>query len=131
VGDTLSVDIRGTGRTYVRVHHLDDRKLTIQTQEGHPEAGRISFAAETGPHGSLVLKIRSRARSAGPIKHLMYLLAGKRVQTRVWTTYLERLARACGGRPEGPVQVEESADVDRAADRGETAEPTLVESPRP
>ena len=54
-----------------------------------------------------------------------YELLGKHAQTKIWTTFLEHLARECGGRPLGEVITSTDEVPEDPADRGETDHPTF------
>src|SRR5262249_4728480 len=100
-GATMQVHLRGAGPAAVLVTHVDPRRLTLRTQEGHQEAGRISFGASYDPGGRLVIRIRSRARQRNFPRFIAYALVGMRVQSRIWAEFLTRLAAECGGRGPG------------------------------
>jgi len=124
--DQLQIHIVGAGDCEVRVAHLDEQSFTLRTLEGHPEAGRITFGAFRNPEGDLVFRIRSRARAGSVIKLVGYTLFGKKVQTRVWVTFIERVAEACGCKLRDEVRVETKEVADSAADLGEADTPTFV-----
>jgi hypothetical protein len=123
VGDTMHIHIRGAGDCGVMVSHVDDRSFTLQTLQGHPEAGRITFGAHRDAAGHLVARIRSRARIISPHHYVGYKLIGKRAQTRAWVTFLQRAAAACGGRLLGGVLLSTDEVTETNADRGETVAP--------
>jgi hypothetical protein len=125
VGDTMHIDIKGYGECAVRVAHVDARRLTLRTLDGHLEAGRITFAATTDVGGRLVLRIRSRARLRNAPWYAAYALMGKHTQTRAWVTFLERLAADCGGQALGEVVQSTDRVEESPADRGEEEAPTL------
>lgn len=123
--DELCVRILSQGLNPVVVTHLDEHSLTMRTREPHPEAGRISFGAAQDPEGRLVLHIRSRARINGPFRWLGYELAGKHMQTRVWVTFLQRWAEACGGAIRGEVVLSTDQVEESPADQGEREHATF------
>jgi hypothetical protein len=125
VGDTMHVFIQGAGHCGVRVVHVDERSLTLRTQGGHIEAGRITFGAYHDEVDRLVCRIRSRARIADPVRLLGYVLLGKLAQTRIWIGFLERLAAACGGKLLDHVLVATDTVAESPADRGEEDAPTF------
>jgi len=117
VGDTMHIHIRGTGDCAVVVSHVDDRSFTLQTLQGHPEAGRITFGAHRDAAGHLVARIRSRSRISSPHHYVGYKLIGKRAQTHAWVTFLERAATACGGRVLGGVMISTDEVTETEPDR--------------
>ena len=50
-------------KTRVRVVDTNSLSLTLATDDGHPEAGRITFGVYPNDEGDIVFHIRSRARS--------------------------------------------------------------------
>jgi len=125
VGDTMHIHIAGYGDCAVRVAQVDPRRLTLLTLDGHLEAGRITFSADRDAAGRLVLRIRSRARLRNPPWLAAYALLGKHAQTRVWVTFLERLAVSCGGLLRSDVLLATDRVRETLADRGEVAAPTV------
>jgi hypothetical protein len=125
VGDTMHVRIRAVGDCGVMVTHREPRSLTLRTLEGHPEAGRITFGAYRDEAGRLVCRIRSRARQRNRRLFTGYLTVGIHGQTRVWVTFLERLAAACGGRVLGEVITSTDEVEELPEDRGIGEAPTF------
>lgn len=91
-GEELSVKIEGLGTYGVRVVQRSELSLTLATEEGHPEAGRITFGVYPNDDGETVVHIRSRARAGSPAFALMFPAAGKALQTTTWIGFLQRLA---------------------------------------
>src|SRR5205814_7432331 len=104
---------------------VEPRSMTMETIEGHAEAGRISFATSLDESGRLVARIRSRARSSSPLLYVGHALLGKHVQSQIWVTFLERLAQACRGRILGEVIVQTDEVEETEADRGQRETPTI------
>jgi uncharacterized protein (DUF1499 family) len=129
VGDSIEVHIKGAGESHVRTVHADDRSLTLRTMEDHPEAGRITFGSWRNQDGSLVFRIRSRARQASPFWLAGFLLGGKALQSKIWETFIERVTEAAGGRLKDGVQVKTEEVTDTAADKGEVDLPTIAVPP--
>ena len=123
--DELCVRILSQGLYPVVVTHVDEHSLTMRTREPHPEAGRISFGAAQDAEGRLVLHIRSRARINGPFRWLGYEVIGKHMQTRVWVTFLQRWAEACGGAVRGEVVLSTDQVEETPADQGEREHATF------
>jgi hypothetical protein len=125
VDDTMHIVLRGAGEMGVRVAHLDAQRLTLQTLEGHQEAGHITFGAYHDEAGRLVCRIRSRARQANLPRLVAYHLLGIHAQTAIWVAFLECLAEECGGRMLGPVMTSTDETDELPSDRGEVAAPTF------
>lgn len=126
VGDVMTINMRGYGCCEVEVMDIRPRCISLRTIRGHVEAGRISFGAYRDEAGRLVCRIRSRARSGNPLLAIGHALLGKHLQTRIWCTFLERLAESCGGKMLGGVLTETEPVTDSAADAGERECPTIV-----
>ena len=124
----MEVHIKGSGICEVRVVHMDDQSFTLRTITGHPEAGRITFGAYYDRVGRLKFRIRSRARSSDLLQFVGYQLLGQAMQTKVWTTFVERVAEACGGHIHGEIQVETRNVDDSPADLGKVDYPTFIAS---
>jgi len=122
----MKVDIKAAGSCDVVLVHKDDRSFTLRTVTGHPEAGRITFGAYWDRTGRLKFRIRSRARSSDMLRYVGYRLMGKGMQTRTWTTFVERVAKGCGGHIHGDVHVETQEVSDSLADMGELDIPTFI-----
>lgn len=97
VGDELEIRIALKGKCRVRVIHTNDRSLTLQTLKGHPEAGRITFAADHDESGRPVFRIRSRTRANGWLNYLGYHVIGRQLQSRCWINFVGKVAESCGG----------------------------------
>jgi len=126
LGDEMEINIKMSGLCHVRVVHHDERSFTLRTLDGHPEAGRITFGASHDKAGRLVFHIRSRARASSSLNYLGYELLGKGMQARVWITFIQRVAEACGGRVEGKVQTHNQEVDATLADQGGIDTPTFV-----
>jgi len=90
----------------VRVIHRTPRSFRFATLDGHLEAGQIEFRAEPAPEG-LRFEIESWARSGDRLSNLLYnhLRMAKEVQLHMWTSFLERVAKASGGRLTGGIDI--------------------------
>lgn len=125
VGDTMHVHLRGAGHAAVLATHVDSLRLTLRTQEGHQEAGRITFGADYDAGGRLVVRIRSRARQRNLPRFLGYAFLGMKIQSRIWSGFLTSLAADCGGRMLGGVMTCTDRVPESPADRGEEEAATL------
>jgi Domain of unknown function (DUF1990) len=125
-GDLLHVDIKGAGCCDVRIVDVDERSLTMRTVEGHPEAGRITFASWRNDDGHLVFRIRSRARAADLMRYVGFVLFGRAVQTQCWVGFIERVAEVADGNIVGEVQQETQEVTDSLADLGGLDTPTVA-----
>jgi hypothetical protein len=124
-GDEMEIRITLLGRCDVRVVHEDACSLTLRTLKGHPEAGRITFAAYR-EGDRLMFRIRSRTRQASLFHYLGYLVMGKQLQSRCWIKFIWRLAEILGGTVDGSVHVKTQTVKDRPADWGAADTPTFA-----
>jgi hypothetical protein len=124
-GDTMHIFLPLGGHAGVVLTHEDERQFTLRTQEGHFEAGRITFGARRDEIGRLVFRIRSRSTISHPVRYLMYLTGGMRMQKQVWLEFLKGVVRLSGGRRVGEPAVSTDIVNERPADRGETETPTF------
>ncbi|WP_373048730.1 DUF1990 family protein [Vulgatibacter sp.] len=104
LGDELDVRIVGVPRTRVRVTNLGEQSLTLATEAGHPEAGRITFGCYRNRHGDVIFHIRSHARSSGRVTRAGFLATGEVMQTSTWTDFVNRVAVAFGDGVIGHIQ---------------------------
>ncbi len=125
VGDELKVHIAGAGTFRVRVTHADAQSITLATESGHPEAGRITFGSYRNGRGDVIFHIRSHARSGSRFTRAGFLATGEVMQTSTWTDFINRVAVAFGEGPIGFVHAETSPCEDEPADI-EEHEPTFV-----
>ena len=125
-GCEMDIVIKLVGHCRVRVVHRDRLGLTLRTLEGHPEAGRITFAAGRDDRGDLTFQIRSRTRASGLGSYLGYLLLGKQMQSRTWIRFIWNLAEAAGGKVRDCVQVRTARVDERNADGEGVDAPTLA-----
>jgi phytoene dehydrogenase-like protein len=117
-GDQLKISMPGSRPAYVQVVHDAPAELTLRTLRDHPEIGRLSFRVEWGPVVGTVVRVRSRTRANSALDLVKYELAGKPLQARLWTGFLGRVAKACGGHMIGEIGhtggvVESTADDER------------------
>jgi hypothetical protein len=115
VGDQLRISIPGSRPAYVQVAQADQASVSLRTLENHPELGRVSFQAEAGDFGGILVRVRARTRANTTVDRLKYELAGKPLQTYLWSRFLEQVARDCGGRVIGSVR-HASGEVEPTAD---------------
>jgi hypothetical protein len=106
VGDEYVVRMAAPWDGPVRVVHVAPRSFRLATLAGHLEAGQIEFRAVPDPAG-LRFEIESWARSGDRLSNLLYhrLRMAKEIQLHMWTSFLERVARASGGRMVGGVEI--------------------------
>jgi Domain of unknown function (DUF1990) len=106
VGDELVVRMPGPWDGPVRVVELTPASFRLVTLDGHLEAGQIEFAA-TREDDMLVFRIESWARSGDRFSDLLYdrVRMAKEIQLHMWTSVLERVARASGGRMTGGIEI--------------------------
>ncbi len=117
VGDEYEITMLGPWNGRVRVAEMTQDSFTLVTLEGHPEAGHITFSVQddTNSAGQLLVRIESLARSRHAIVAAAdgALRVGKRVQTEVWITFLQRFALLAGvsTRPEVGITTESLPDA--------------------
>jgi hypothetical protein len=106
VGDEYVVRMAAPWDGPVRVVHRTPRSFRFATLDGHLEAGQIEFRAEPAPEG-LRFEIESWARSGDRLSNLLYhkLRMAKEIQLHMWTSFLERVAKASGGRLTGGIDI--------------------------
>jgi len=106
VGDEYVVRMPGPWDGPVRVVAVSPSSFRFATLAGHLEAGQIEFRAAPAPEG-LRFEIESWARSADRLSDLLYarLRMAKEVQLHMWTSFLERVAKASGGRLTGGIEI--------------------------
>ena len=115
VGDEYVVRMAAPWDGPVRVIDLTPRSFRFATLDGHLEAGQIEFRAAPDPVG-LRFEIESWARSGDRLSDLLYdrLRMAKEIQLHMWTSFLERVARASGGRITGGIEIRTRRVEDRA-----------------
>jgi hypothetical protein len=115
VGDEYVVRMPGPWDGPVRVVAVSPSSFRFATLAGHLEAGQIEFRAAPAPEG-LRFEIESWARSADRLSDLLYarLRMAKEVQLHMWTSFLERVARASGGRLTDGIEIHTRRVEDRA-----------------
>lgn len=116
-GEFLTVEIERAGVYGVQVVDRSDLSLTLATEKGHPEAGRITFGVYPNANGETVVHIRSRARAGSPLFALGFPAAGKALQTTAWTGFLDRLAAAAGPGLKDAIHVETREVQEKPEDR--------------
>jgi hypothetical protein len=106
VGDEYVVRMAAPWDGPVRCVKRTPRSFRFATLDGHLEAGQIDFRAEPAPEG-LRFEIESWARSGDPLSNLLYnhLRMAKEIQLHMWTSFLERVAKASGGRLTGGIEI--------------------------
>jgi Domain of unknown function (DUF1990) len=106
VGDEYVVRMAAPWDGPVRVVRRTARSFRFATLDGHLEAGQIEFRAEPAPEG-LRFEIESWARSGDQLSNLLYnhLRMAKEIQLHMWTSFLERVAKAAGGRRTGGIDI--------------------------
>jgi hypothetical protein len=106
VGDEYVVRMAAPWDGPVRVVHRTPCSFRFATLDGHLEAGQIEFRAQPAPEG-LRFEIESWARSGDRLSNLLYhkLRMAKEIQLHMWTSFLERVAKASGGRLTGGIDI--------------------------
>ena len=125
-GARLDILIRPNQECAVRVIHSDAQSVTLGTLEGHPEAGRITFASYRNPAGRILFHIRSRARSTTAVKRLGFLAIGDAMQTNTWTDFIRNTTALVNASVSGAIHAD-TIEVDETADDDEPLHaPTFV-----
>jgi hypothetical protein len=108
VGDEYVVRMPAPWDGPVRVVGVGPRSFRFATLAGHLEAGQIEFRALPAPEGGVRFEIESWARSGDRLSNLLYhrLRMAKEVQLHMWTSFIERVARASGGRLTGGIEID-------------------------
>jgi hypothetical protein len=117
VGDEYVVRMAAPWDGPVRVVHRTPRSFRFATLDGHLEAGQIEFRAAPAPEG-LRFEIESWARSGDRLSNLLYhkLRMAKEIQLHMWTSFLERVVKASGGRLTGGIDIHTRRVEDRAGE---------------
>jgi hypothetical protein len=115
VGDEYVVRMAAPWDGPVRVIDRTPRSFRFATLDGHLEAGQIEFRAAPAPEG-LRFEIESWARSGDRLSNLLYhkLRMAKEIQLHMWTSFLERVAKASGGRLTGGIDIHTRRVEERA-----------------
>ncbi|WP_261665020.1 DUF1990 domain-containing protein [Deinococcus sp. Marseille-Q6407] len=108
-GDEFHITILGPWNGDVRVLEVSDSQFKLETLEGHPEAGEITFSIEPVEllDNALHFEIRSLARSRDGLVAVTYdkLGVGKKAQEITWVQFCQRVCEFAGGEAIGDVQV--------------------------
>ena len=108
VGDEYVVRMPAPWDGPVRVVGVGPRSFRFATLAGHLEAGQIEFRALPAPEGGVRFEIESWATSGDRLSRLLYenRRMSKEVQLHMWTSFIERVARASGGRLTGGIDID-------------------------
>jgi hypothetical protein len=90
--------------TGVRVIYADDRSWSYMTPEGHPWAAIITFSAHEGADKTTVARIHLLVRANDPLYEASFRVYTSRLEDRIWTHTLTRLAGHFGS--SAPVSME-------------------------
>lgn len=116
VGDEFSIRMPGPWDGPVRCIRVDERSFRFATLRRHLEAGQIEWGARDLEPGWVEFRIESWSAPGDLVSNLMHhhLRMAKEVQLHMWISVHERVARLCGGRLTGGVDIEtRTADVPR------------------
>lgn len=78
--------------TGVRVIYADERSWSYMTPEGHPWAAIITFSAHEDVDDAAVAKIHLLVRANDPLYEASFKLYTSRLEDKIWTHTLTRLA---------------------------------------
>jgi hypothetical protein len=104
------------GTFELEVVDAEPASVTLRTRGDHPEAGRVTVAAEPAGTGLVRVSVRTRTRANGWRNRLAYAAGGQLLQARLWQIFLERLASRVGGGVLGGVQANTARVDDELAD---------------
>ena len=107
VGDEYLVHMPGPWDGPIRTVEVTPRSFRFATLDGHLEAGQIEWSADD-VDGQLEFRVQSWSRSGDRLSAFMHdrLLMAKEVQLYMWTSVVEQVAKAAGGRLVGGVDVD-------------------------
>lgn len=109
VGDEFLIKMPGPWDGPVRCVHVDERSFRFATLDGHLEAGQIEWAArDLDAPGTLAFRIESWAAPGDRVSNLLHhhLRMAKEVQLHMWTSVHEQVAKLCGGRLDGGIDID-------------------------
>ncbi len=110
VGDEYDITMLGPWNGRVRIAEVTDSSFTLVTLDGHPEAGHITFSvnAVSARPDTFDVVVESWARARDKTVQVAYdtLSIGRRVQTEVWVTFLQRVAELTGSDVVPPVTID-------------------------
>jgi hypothetical protein len=115
VGDEFLIRMPGPWDGPVRVIEVTDSSFRFVTLDRHLEAGQIEWRAFERDD-RVIFQVESRSRAGDRLAALLHerLPMAKEVQLHMWTSVVEHVAKAAGGRLTGGVRVE-TRQVDPAA----------------
>lgn len=89
---------RGPARinTGVRVIYADERSWSYMNPEGHPWAGIITFSAHEDDESTSRARIHLFVRANDPLYEAGFMLYGSRLEDKIWSYTLTRLAEHFG-----------------------------------
>jgi hypothetical protein len=108
VGDEFLIRMPGPWDGPVRCVRVDERSLRFATLEGHLEAGQIEWGAADVAPGRVEFRIESWAAPGDRLSNALHhhLRMAKEVQLHMWTSVHERVAKLCGGRLDGGIDID-------------------------
>ena len=107
VGDEFQIRMPAPWDGPVRTIETTPESFRFATLEGHLEAGQIEWRA-SDRDGDVVFQVESRSRAGDPLSAFLHdhLPMAKEIQLHMWTSVVEHVAGASGGRLTGGVSVE-------------------------
>lgn len=108
VGDEFFIRMPGPWDGPVRCIHVDERSFRFATLDGHLEAGQIEWAAADVEPGVVAFRVESWSAPGDRMSNLLHhrLRMAKEVQLHMWTSVHEQVAKRCGGRLTGGIDIE-------------------------
>lgn len=83
--------------TGVRVIYADERSWSYMTPEGHPWAAIITFSAHEADEQRAVARIHLLVRANDPLYEISFRIYTSRLEDKIWSHTLNRLAHHFGG----------------------------------
>ena len=107
VGDEFQIRMPAPWDGPVRTIEKTPQSFRFATLAGHLEAGQIEWRASERD-GDLIFQVESRSRAGDPFSAFLHdhLPMAKEVQLHMWTSVVERVAKASGGKLTGGVSVD-------------------------
>jgi hypothetical protein len=109
VGDEFLIRMPGPWDGPVRTVRVDERSFRFATLDGHLEAGQIEWGAgDLDRPGQIEFRIESWAAPGDRVSNLLHhhLRMAKEVQLHMWTSVHEQVAKLCGGRLDGGIDID-------------------------
>jgi hypothetical protein len=98
IGNVLNIDGPALINPQVMVTGRTDTSFTFTTMTGHPEAGVITFSAQSIGSGRVAFVIDSTFQASNSTYYSLYNYGGGQyIQTQIWNGTLENVVKNSGG----------------------------------